>query len=70
MRATVLKEILRRVKTIPGIEAAGIADMLPLGKLRVTDKEGGGSATKFTPDEQQTLITLWCIFRSPLIFGD
>jgi alpha-galactosidase len=45
------------------------ADMLPLGKLRVTAAEGGGSVTKFTPDEQQTMMTLWCIFRSPLIFG-
>jgi hypothetical protein len=45
------------------------ADMLPLGKLRVTATEGGGSASKFTPDEQQTMMTLWCIFRSPLIFG-
>ena len=45
------------------------ADMLPLGRLRVTAKEGGGSPTKLTPDEQQTLMTLWCIFRSPLIFG-
>ena len=45
------------------------ADMLPLGKVRVTAKEGGGTPTKFTPDEQQTLMTLWCIFRSPLIFG-
>ncbi len=24
---------------------------------------------KFTPDEQQTVMTLWSIFRSPLIFG-
>ena len=45
------------------------ADMLPLGRLRVTAKEGGGSPTKFTADEEQTLMTLWCIFRSPLIFG-
>ena len=45
------------------------ADMLPLGKLHVTAKEGGGSPTKFTADEQQTLMTLWSIFRSPLIFG-
>ena len=45
------------------------ADMLPLGKLRVGSKEGGGSLTRFTPQEQQTLLTLWCIFRSPLIFG-
>jgi len=45
------------------------ADMLPLGKLRVTEKEGGGTPTKFTSDEQQTVMTLWSIFRSPLIFG-
>jgi len=45
------------------------ADMLPLGKLRVTSVEGGGGPTKFTPDEQQTVMTLWSIFRSPLIFG-
>jgi hypothetical protein len=45
------------------------ADMLPLGKLRVTAKEGGGSLTKFTADEQQTVMTLWSMFRSPLIFG-
>ena len=45
------------------------ADMLPLGKLRITAKEGGGAQTKFTPDEQQTVMTLWSIFRSPLIFG-
>jgi alpha-galactosidase len=45
------------------------ADMLPFGKLRVTSVEGGGAPTKFTPDEQQTVMTLWSIFRSPLIFG-
>ncbi len=45
------------------------ADMLALGKLRVTSKEGGGSPSKFTADEQQTVMTLWSIFRSPLIFG-
>src|SRR6266536_3337944 len=45
------------------------ADMLPLGKLKVTDKEGGGTPTKFTSDEQQTVMTLWSIFRSPLILG-
>jgi len=45
------------------------ADMLPLGKLRVTSVEGGGAPTKFTHDEQQTVMTLWSIFRSPLIFG-
>ena len=45
------------------------ADMLPLGRLRITDKNGAPQQTRFTPDEQQTLMTLWSIFRSPLILG-
>ena len=45
------------------------ADMLPLGKLRITDKNGAPRQTRFTPDEQQTVMTLWCMFSSPLIFG-
>ncbi|CAN7358737.1 glycoside hydrolase family 27 protein [Pseudoduganella sp. LjRoot289] len=40
------------------------ADMLPLGRLAMGDRD-----TKFTPDEQQTLMTLWTIARSPLIMG-
>ncbi len=41
-------------------------DMLPLGKLCVhTDKRG----TRFTYDEQITMLTLWTIFRSPLMLG-
>lgn len=43
-------------------------DMLPLGKLRLCN-EGGGDYTNFTEDEQSLLMTLWCIFRSPLMFG-
>jgi len=45
------------------------ADMLPIGRLRVTDAEGKGTPSKFTPDEQRTMMTLWSIFRSPLIMG-
>jgi alpha-galactosidase len=45
------------------------ADMLPLGRLRVTDKEHKGTPTAFTSDEQVTHMTLWSILRSPLIFG-
>jgi alpha-galactosidase len=45
------------------------ADMLPLGKLRITDKNGAPQQTRFTPDEQRTVMTLWSMFRSPLIFG-
>jgi hypothetical protein len=37
--------------------------MLPLGIV------GMGRPTKLTRDEQYTLMTLWCIARSPLIFG-
>ena len=39
------------------------ADMLPLGKIRF------GKDTNFTHDEQITLLTLWCVARSPLIHG-
>lgn len=41
------------------------ADMLPLGALRVA-KHGW---THFTREEQYTLMTLWSISRSPLMFG-
>lgn len=40
------------------------ADMLPLGLLAM-----GSRKTKFTTEEQQTLMTLWSIARSPLIMG-
>jgi hypothetical protein len=45
------------------------ADMLPVGRLRITAKEGGGAPSRFTADEQRTMLTLWSIFRSPLIIG-
>ena len=45
------------------------ADMLPLGWLGPHPGEGEPRNTKFTKDEQQTLMTLWAIFRSPLIMG-
>nr|MCR5763513.1 hypothetical protein [Treponema sp.] len=34
--------------------------------------EGWGNGTwqtRFTPEEQRTMMTLWCIFRSPLMIG-
>ncbi|WP_253718117.1 glycoside hydrolase family 27 protein [Sphingomonas sp. AP4-R1] len=40
------------------------ADMLPLGRLALGKRD-----SRFTPDEQQTLMTLWAIARSPLIMG-
>jgi hypothetical protein len=44
-------------------------DMLPLGRIGIRAERGDPRMTKFTPDEQRTLMTLWCIFRSPLMFG-
>ncbi len=40
------------------------ADMLPLGTLVM-----GERTTRFTADEQRTLMTLWSIARSPLMHG-
>jgi hypothetical protein len=58
------------------------ADMLPLGKLRVTGpddyvaeqmgvtmKEITNEYSRFTDPEKVTLLTLWSIFRSPLMMG-
>lgn len=43
-------------------------DMLPFGHISITT-DGKGHWTYFTRDEQRTVMTLWCIFRSPLIMG-
>ncbi len=42
-------------------------DMLPLGRLG--KHFGQERGTNFTPDEQKTMLTLWCIFHSPLMLG-
>ncbi len=43
-------------------------DMLPLGMLG-WGWGHGARRTNFTPDEQRTMLTLWAIFRSPLMIG-
>ena len=45
------------------------ADMLPFGRLRLTDPAGAGTASRLTAAEQRTVMTLWSIIRSPLILG-
>jgi len=42
-------------------------DMLPLGQIGIGFKKPRKS--NFTKDEQRTMMTLWCIFRSPLMMG-
>jgi hypothetical protein len=45
------------------------ADMLPLGKISLRGEWGEPRNSNFTKEEQYTLINLWSIFRSPLMFG-
>lgn len=45
------------------------ADMLPLGHIGLRAERGDDRSSLFTHDEQYTLMTLWSIFRSPLMFG-
>ncbi len=44
-------------------------DMLPLGKIGLRAERGEPRWSGFTKDEQYTLMTLFSIFRSPLMFG-
>jgi alpha-galactosidase len=44
-------------------------DMLPIGKIGLRAERGDPRWTAFTKDEQYTLMTLFSIFRSPLMFG-
>lgn len=43
------------------------ADMLPLGALR--QNKHPDEWTRFTKSEQRTMMTLWCMMRSPLMIG-
>jgi hypothetical protein len=45
------------------------ADLLPLGRIGIRAEKGNDRRTRLTKDEQITLMTLWCIFRSPLMFS-
>jgi alpha-galactosidase len=45
------------------------ADMLPLGRIGIRAERGDDRISNFTHDEQRTLITLWAIARSPLMYG-
>jgi alpha-galactosidase len=45
------------------------ADMIPIGHLGPNPGAGEPRDTRFTKDEQRTLMTLWSISRSPLMMG-
>jgi hypothetical protein len=69
-RWDLLKDMFRRCELWQSHAGPGCwpdCDMLPLGHI------GAGfhnpRYTNFTRDEQITMMTLWCIFRSPLMAG-
>lgn len=69
-----LLDMFDRCQAWQGAPQAGCwpdCDMLPLGHIGIRSVDGGGSDrwTRFTRDEQLTMMSLWSIFRSPLIFG-
>lgn len=45
------------------------ADMLPLGYIGPRPGVGKARWTRLTHTEQRTMLTLWCMMRSPLILG-
>ncbi len=52
-----------------GVGCWADADMLPLGHIGIRAERGDDRQSLFTRDEQITLMTLWVISRSPLMFG-
>ena len=45
------------------------ADMLPLGHIGLRAERGEDRTSRFTHDEAQTVMSLWSIAQSPLMFG-
>ena len=67
-----LKEMFRRCDIWQGHRAPGSypdCDMLPIGVIGGRFGRGEERRSGFTPDEQRLMMTLWCIFGSPLMIG-
>lgn len=69
-----LRAMLDKCREWQGVTRSGNypdCDMLPLGRLSKNGACHGeqNRFTNFTKPEQYTLMTLWGIFRSPLMFG-
>ena len=65
-----LREMFSRCEVWEGVGRPGCwpdCDILPLGKLRIGFHDPG--LTRLTREEQRTMMTLWSIFRSPLMMG-
>ena len=44
-------------------------DMIPLGRISIRGERGEDRMTRLSEDEQYSLMTLFTIFKSPLMFG-
>jgi len=68
-----LKDMFNRARIFKGHTGPGgwaDCDMIPLGKINIRGERGDGERmSRFTPEEYQTLMSLWTIFRSPLMLG-
>ncbi len=62
-------EICNRWAPFIGYGAYPDADMLPLGHIGIRAERGNDRMSQLTRDEQYTLMTLFSVFRSPLMFG-
>jgi hypothetical protein len=62
-------DIFRRWNAYRAAGAWPDGDMLPLGHIGIRAERGDNRMSLLTKEEQYTLMTLWCIFRSPLMFG-
>jgi hypothetical protein len=62
-------ELLRPWARYTGPGSWPDADMLPLGHIGIRAERGNDRNSNLTPAEQRTLMTLWSIARSPLMFG-
>ncbi len=68
---TAVEHMFERCETWQGRGGDGCwpdCDMLPFGHINVNNR-GGDNMCRMTHDEQITMMTLWSIFRSPLIVG-
>ncbi len=62
-------EVCNRWAPYIGYGAYPDADMLPLGHIGIRAERGNDRMSQLTRDEQYTLMTLFSVFKSPLMFG-
>jgi len=67
-----LRQMFLLLSVWGGVGHAGAwpdADMLPLGHIGLRAERGDDRTSRFTHDEAQTVMTLWSVAQSPLMFG-